>query len=225
MYPKEARIYSHSVSKSPLRLFWEYFKLAYVRWWTGVYLGLVGIYDLLRRAVPKGVIDLPDLTAQALWWLALLLLFFAPFPVFLQLRRRVEVSETEIQGLKEAMSGTAAAVDPHVSMQQFPSYNALNTIGDPGNLRIIIRQVDRAVTIRTLSIGFNWTVHSLQANIETERVGSLGSRMINLRYTRTSPNGCVIDIGSEGLPESAAVVVYVSSDQGIFVRQIEINKS
>lgn len=84
------------LAATTLRLFWEYFRLAYVRWWTAAYLGLVGAYDLLDRALPPGVANLPNLTAEALWWLTLPLLFLAPFPVFAQMRRRLDSVEAEM---------------------------------------------------------------------------------------------------------------------------------
>lgn len=59
-------------------------------------MGLVGAYDLLDRVLPARVANLPELTAEALWWLALPLLFFAPFPVFVNLRRRLEKVEAEL---------------------------------------------------------------------------------------------------------------------------------
>jgi hypothetical protein len=91
-----------------LRYFWEYFKLVYANWWTAAYLSIIGAYDLIRRAIPPSVWAMPDLAPQALWWLALPLLFLAPFPVFLSLRSRLDESEKKIRHLTINAQQTAS---------------------------------------------------------------------------------------------------------------------
>lgn len=56
---------------------------------------------------------MPDLTAQALWWLALPLLFLAPFPVFLHLQRQIAGVEGELrrQASFNRREATRAALD------------------------------------------------------------------------------------------------------------------
>lgn len=73
------------------RLLWTYLNLTYLRWWTATYLAVVGAYEVLTQAVPR----LPGITAEALWWLALPLLFIAPFAVFVQLAGEADRARAE----------------------------------------------------------------------------------------------------------------------------------
>jgi hypothetical protein len=75
--------------RKTLKLFWEYFRLTYVQRWTALYLSFIGLWDLLDTAMPKEVWDVPNITSRVFWWFALPLLFFAPFPVFVELKKQI----------------------------------------------------------------------------------------------------------------------------------------